>query len=538
MAHRLAIDFGTTNSVVAHWNSDSNPHTNANTGSAHVLTLDELSDRNAENLVPSLVYVRDGAAGVVEIGQRVRLNGLDAQRDNRLFRNFKRGIVSTTPEPRDIDGVAWSDREAGRSFMNGLLRALPYQRDEIEQLVLTAPVAAFEHYLLWLNEVTGDFAPDVIRTVDESTAAALGYAVTEPNAIVLVFDFGGGTLDLSLVQLPEGSERTGGLLRRLLSGNSSKNIAQVIAKAGRIVGGSDVDQWLLAEVLERAGLRPADLGSDYAAALTACERAKIALSGIESAELAFTANGYTYEFTITRAELETILQRNGFFTALRRVVDKVMHTARQRGIFREDIRYVLMVGGTSLMPSVQRTMREYFTETSVRTDKPFTAIAEGALRVAMGMSLDDYLAHSYGIRHLDPKTGKHVYDEIVPMGSRYPITQPIEVYLGAAHADQREVEFVVGEISTDSQGMLEVRYENGQAVFVAQVDRDTQTVIPLNADSAPIALLNPPGSQHEIRLKAEFTVDARRQLRVTVSDMHEHPEGRAILTDAVVATLR
>jgi hypothetical protein len=50
--------------------------------------------------------------------------------------------------------------------------------------------------------------------------------------------------------------------------------------------------------------------------------------------------------------------------------------------------------------------------------------------------------------------------------------------------------------------------------------------------------LNPPGSQHEIRLKAEFTVDARRQLRVTVSDMHEHPEGRAILTDAVVATLR
>ena len=69
-----------------------------------------------------------------------------------------------------------------------------------------------------------------------------------------------------------------------------------------------------------------------------------------------------------------------------------MYVARQRGIFKEDIRYVLLVGGTSLMPSVQRTLKQYFTDTAVRSDKPFTAVAEGALQVAAGFGLDDYLA--------------------------------------------------------------------------------------------------------------------------------------------------
>ncbi len=95
---------------------------------------------------------------------------------------------------------------------------------------------------------------------------------------------------------------------------------------------------------------------------------------------------------------------------MRHVVDKVMHVAHQRGIFKEDINYVLMVGGVSLMPAVQQTLKQYFTDTAVRSDKPFTAVAEGALRVAAGFGVEDYLAHSYGIRHLDPHTGQHQYD--------------------------------------------------------------------------------------------------------------------------------
>jgi molecular chaperone DnaK (HSP70) len=531
MGYKFAIDFGTTNTVIAKWDDAA--------GQAEIVKLPGMSLIEAERppLVPSLVYVNDGKTPQVTTGQQVRVSGLDAQKDNRLFRNFKRGIVtSPAPEPRDIDGVQWADRDAGRHFVKAVISALP-DKDEIEQLVLTAPVASFEGYLSWLNGLIDEIAPEKIRVVDESTAAALGYTVTKPGAVVLVFDFGGGTLDLSLVQLPESRDKTGGILQRLLKGNTAQHSAKVIAKAGRVIGGSDIDQWLLAEVLKRANLTTRMLGSDYAALLTACESAKIDLSAAESATIHFQADNKEHEVSITRIELETLLEENGFYTSLRRVVDKVMHTARQRGIFKEDIHYVLMVGGTSLMPSVQRTLSQYFTDMAVFADKPFTSVAEGALQVAAGFGLEDYLAHSYGIRHLDPTTGEHQYDEIIPMGSRYPTEEPIEVFLGAAHERQETVEFVIGEIDSDSVAMVEVQYENGQAVFVAQANSSGQQIVPLNEAAAlnALARLDPHGNPGEDRLKAEFTIDDRRQLRIKVTDLKTN---KTLLNNIPLVTLR
>ncbi len=533
MGHKFAIDFGTTNTVVAHWSDDSK--------AAEIISLPGISastEDDRPSLIPSLLYVNDGKAGKVTLGQAVRDEKLDLQKDNRLFRNFKRGIVvSPSPDPRTIDAQEWADRDAGRSFLRQVIDLFPCEESEIEQLVLTAPVASFEGYLSWLNSVIDEIAPDKIRVVDESTAAALGYTVNKPGAVVLVFDFGGGTLDLSLVQLPESREKTGGILQRILKGNTSQHSAKVIAKAGRIIGGSDIDQWMLAEVLKRTKVSTKDLGNDYATLLTRCEQAKIALSTAESADITFEATGKSHTVTITREELEALLEENGFYTALRRVVDKVMHVAHQRGIFKEDIHNVLMVGGTSLMPSVQRTLGQYFTQMAVQAHKPFTAVAEGALQVAAGFGLEDYLVHSYGIRYLDPKTGEHEFDEIVPMGSQYPSEQPIEVILGAAHPDQKEIEFVIGEIDTDSVSMIEVQYENGQAVFVAQANSNGQQIVPLNEAKALNMLANlvPPGKQGQDRLKAEFMIDDRRQLRLTVTDLHSN---KVLMTNVAVVTLR
>ncbi len=531
MGQKLAIDFGTTNSVIARWNDDL----------SELVTLPDMSDaatKDRPSVVPSLLYVENGSDAAVVCGQVVRTRGLDSQRDNRLFRNFKRGIVaSPSPEPRTIDGVSWHDRDAGRSFVKHLIANLPYKSEEIEQLVLTAPVASFEGYLDWLNSVVDEIAVDKIRIVDESTAAALGYAVTKPGAVVLVFDFGGGTLDLSLVQLPENREKTGGFLARLRGGNPNQHTARVIAKAGRIIGGSDIDQWMVTEVLRRTGVSTQRLGNDYAALLTSCEAAKIELSRVENVTIRFNAEGASYEAALTRTELETLLEENGFYTTLRRVVDKVMHVARQRGIFKEDIHYVLMVGGTSLMPSVQRTLGQYFTDMAVRADKPFTAVAEGALQVAAGYGLEDYLIHSYGLRHLNAETGDHDYDEIIPMGSRYPTATPIEVVLGAAHDNQAEIEFVIGEIDTEALSMVEVKYENGQAVFVAQAGDVEQQIIPLNESDAirMLAKLDPAGKPGEERIRAQFMVNDRRQLRVTVTDLLTNKE---LLSDVALVTLR
>ncbi len=498
---KLAIDFGTTNTVVAGWEQDA----------IKVLRVEEMS--NGNELIPSLVYVGQEK---IAVGQSVLAKGLDCRQDNRLFRNFKRGIVTTpAPEPRRIDGNLWSFSDVGRYFMGEVLQRLP----EVEQLVLTAPVAAFDGYIAWLHQVVEEnhLAADNIHIVDESTAAALGYAVTEPGMPVLVFDFGGGTLDLSLVQLPESKEKTGGILGFLRRSAANQHAAQVIAKAGQFLGGSDIDQWLLAELLNRCGLSAHDLGSDYAPLLAKSEQAKIALSTQEKIDIVFQVAGKQCELTLTRADLEALLQANGFYAALRRCVDKVLVIARQRGIFKEDVHAVLLVGGISLIPSVQANLQAYFPNTTVYAHKPFTAVVEGALQVAAGYGLQDYLVHSYGLRYLTDAE-EHEYDEIIQMGSPYP-SEPVEVILGAAYERQKEVEFVIGEIDTDAVAMVEVQYEDGQAVFVAKADRSSQQIIPLNPESNVIARLKPAGKMGDERLKAVFQVDENRLLRVTVTDM-------------------
>lgn len=521
---KLAIDFGTTNTVIARWDDG-----------VKIMSLPGLSASpdGIQSLVPSLVYVRNGQTGDVTIGQAVREQQLDGQRDNRLFRNFKRGIVSLpAPEPRDIDGMLWADRDAGEKFLRTLLNSLPHE--QVDQLVLTAPIAAFESYLSWLNNVMGDLASERVYIVDESTAAALGYAVTEPGAPVLVFDFGGGTLDLSLVELPENRENTGGVLSRLRRGSPSSSTARVIAKAGRVIGGSDIDQWLLTWALEQVHLTAADLGDHYTALLTGCERAKIKLSTDEATTLVVEAQGKTYPLHVTRADLENLLTVNGFYDALRHIVDKVMHVAHRSGVFREDVKYVLLVGGVSLMPSVQAALKVYFGDTAVRADKPFTAVAEGALQVVAGYGLDDYLSQSYGLRYLDPQTGQHRYDEIIPMGSRYPSERPVTVEVAAAHDGQKAIEFVIGEIGAESGAMVEVRYEGGQTVFVAQADTAGEQISPLNERNAIRARLDPMGKSGERRLRAQFSVDDQRRLRIAVTDIKTR---RELVSDAIVATL-
>src|SRR5207247_1572851 len=115
----------------------------------------------------------------------------------------------------------------------------------------------------------------------------------------------------------------------------------------------------------------------------------------------------------------------------------------------------------------------------VRADKPFTAVAEGALQVAAGTGLRDYLVHSYGLRVLDPQIGRCRYEEIIPAGSPYPTPKAVEIILGAAHDQQETVELTFGVIEAESVSDIQVRYEDGQATFIGQADGNSQQVIPL-----------------------------------------------------------
>ncbi len=551
MGYKLAIDFGMTNSVIAQWDES--------IADGRTLDIPFISAPTSAGvfLIPTLLYVRDGRTGDVVIGQAVLEQGLDHQTDNRLFRNFKRTLKAEASfDSRLIDGVPWTEAQAGQIFLRRLLKSLPYQPNEIEQLVITVPVAALDEYTAWLGNTVNEIPVEKIRIVDESTAAALGHTITEPGATVLIIDFGGGTLDLSLVRLPTARTKTG---RQLLAVPKNANErAQVIAKAGIALGGSDIDQWLLQEVLRREHLLPETLGTSYAPLLSACEQAKIVLSKSQETTVQFTGNtGHETVISFTRDDLEALLRQNGLFTALTQVLEKVMGLAAQKGVYREDIQHVLLVGGTSLIPSVQQTLDEYFRNitkrqrkaiaqmptwpatswnienTSIRVDKPFTAVVEGALLVSKGFQLDDQLAHGYGLRYLD-ETGKYRFDEIIAMRSTYPSKKPVSVTLGASQPHQAVVEFVIGQINMDALAATEVQIEGGQKISITQAGTKTQQIVPINAGHPLQVRLSPPGQPGKARLHAEFKVDAMRRLLVSVSDLKTRNK---LLVDMIVATL-
>ena len=531
MTIKLAIDFGTTNSVLARWDD-------AQKG-GEIVSIPGLSRGfGAEpGLIPTLLFVRDGRGSDVLAGQAVLTGGLDRLDGSRFFRNFKRSIGADKNDPRILDGAPWTDFDAGRLFLRSLLDGLPYQVDEIEQLVVTVPVASFDGYASWLNQSLGDYAGRV-RIVDESTAAALGYAVTEPGAIVLVVDFGGGTLDLSLVRLPDSREKTGHVLFTSVERNG---LARVIAKAGLSLGGSDIDRWLFEYVLDQAGLAQESLGEHAVTLLLACEQVKMVLSSQEQAEIEFqTADSQRGSIVITRDLLELLMEQHGFFASLNGALEKVMGLAHQKDVYREDIRHVLLVGGTSLVPSVQRTLDAYFRavmgerrrptampawpaltwsveNTSIRADKPFTAVVEGALLVSAGFGLDDQLAHGYGLRYLDAD-GNIACDEIIPMGSLYPSIRPVKVNLAVSHSKQDKLTLSLRQINAGATASLEVRYEKGQPVFFAHASADSAAAAFRDAGMLTV-VLDPPGEPGKTRLSASFSVDAQRRLHVTVTDL-------------------
>lgn len=545
---KAAIDFGTTNTVIALWRDATNaPETITLPGLSAPSTADQPA------LIPSLVYVEDGHKPEVIVGHEVRARGYDIHGDQRYFAGFKRSISAAThPLARLIDGEEWDEGRAGGAFLVEILSAaMKLEGQSLDELVLTVPVHSFERYLKWLRDEThlaqqqNEYDVRRIRIIDESTAAALGYEVRRPGETILVFDFGGGTLDVSLVRMPYSEESRGVVLdadHTVQSEYAARNLdefeARVIAKSGRILGGDDIDYWLLDDVLARNGLTRDGLGAAFGPLKLAVENAKIRLSTYESAELSVfdPDNGRTYRAAFTRTQFEDTLEKQGFFEAIHRTLDKVLRAARAKGLFAEDIEAVLMVGGSSMIPSVRRLVRTTFGSERVFEHKPFEAVAHGALGLTVGLGVDDFLYHSYGIRHLSPITGRHEWEEIIPAGIRYPLEEPVHLVLTASRDGQEAVELVIGEVEESAGGMTEVMFGN-RAILMVEGGLELRKVVPMNDDdqSRVVARLAPPGKAGEDRVEVIFNVDENRTLRVTVCDLVTSKE---LLRDVPVVELR
>jgi molecular chaperone DnaK (HSP70) len=529
-----AIDFGTSNTVVARWNTA--------TQQAETLSLPGMSLRMGQNpdLIPSLLYVENAVQQKVLVGQQVRDRGLDIQNDPRFFRGFKRGIGTPIqgflPE---VDGQSIRFEQVGQWFLSTLVSQLKATySDAGESLVLTVPVDSFEPYRQWLGQVCQDLRVDQVRMLDEPTAAALGYGKAEADT-VLVVDFGGGTLDLALVQLEHSrvaqTKPMGFILKwgdKNLADSASQRprIARVLAKAGQNLGGTDLDHWLMDYFATVQDLPKTPLTQRLA------ERLKIQLSlQTKATEVYFNEETFeSYELSLDRAEFETILKERHFFERLDDSMTQVLQQARRQGIAAENIDAVLLVGGTSLIPAVQSWVQQYFDAAKISSSKPFEAIAQGALQILQGTDVKDFLYHSYGIRYWDRRLNAHNWHTLIQPGQPYPMGDPVELILCASAEGQPSIELIIGELGQESGG-TEV-YFDGDRLITRTLSANQGQVQPLNdrEGARSIAQLDPPGFPGSDRIKVLFRVDEGRSLRITVEDLLTQD---VLVTDQVVAQL-
>ena len=518
----LAIDFGTSNTVAALWDADTQ---DARSLPLADLTIERTDPHGREfHVVPSLMHFHERGQWT---GQQVVAR--DLLSTSGTFRWMKTYTGSGMKLPRTLFGKSIDNFDAAAAFLTQVINAAGIHADlRNEEVAFTLPVESFEYAQSWLDGVVRSAGVLRPRYLDEASAAALGYAArVRPGAPYLVFDFGGGTLDVSIVR---SDETTDGTVR-----------SRLLGKAGAQVGGSALDQWLAKSTADTVltGRDAASVRSLMPRMLAEAERVKEVLSAIDSADFEITDPQGTLlaAHRWTRTALEDLMERHGLFDKVGAVLEAAESQARAHGYDRSALQAVLLTGGSSLIPCVRRLVRSRYGELT-RADRPFDAVAAGAAAFVAGAGFDDRVRHAYALRPYERASGQYVYKTIVPAGTPYPCTvmtpgdatKPLTLTIKASQENQTRCGLQIYEVADRTSlatGTVDLVFDqNGSARYTARADEQDLTH---RAIGSPTGIpCDPPAQLGEARFLATFIIDASKHLCTTIQDSRS---GRFLFRD-------
>ena len=419
MPRSVGIDLGTTNSVVA-----------VLEGGEPVV----IPNAEGSRITPSVVgFSKTGEIVVGEVAKRQAITNPD-----RTIRSIKRHMGSEWGE--DIDGKKWTPQEVSAQILGKLKRdAEAYLGDSVTQAVITVP-AYFDDAQRQATKEAGQIAGlEVLRIINEPTSASLAYGLDkQSDQTILVFDLGGGTFDVSLLEIGEGVFEV-----KATSGNTQ-------------LGGDDWDQavidWMVREFKNAHGV---DLSNDRMALQRlkeAAEKAKIELSQVAetTVNLPFitaTNEGPLHlEMKLTRGEFERmtedlVLQLEGPFN----------QAVKDWGNDVSKIDHVIMVGGSTRMPMVSELVKRLTggkePHKGVNPDEVVSvgaAIQAGVLRGEVkDVLLLDVTPLSLGI-----ETKGGIFTKLIERNTTIP-TKKSEIFTTAEdNQNQVEVHVLQGEAET------------------------------------------------------------------------------------------
>lgn len=349
----LGIDLGTTNSAVGVVDSG-----------FPIL----LADAEGRRITPSAVYI--GKDGTVEVGAKaLRRRAIEPERVitsiKRLMGRRADEMMESFPVPVDSgsDGLPRLLGKSPEDISAEILRELKRIAErrmgvEISKAVITVP-AYFHDAQRAATKHAGELAGlDVVRILNEPTAAALAYGLDKlgEKSRIAVYDLGGGTFDLSILEMQDG-------------------VFQVIATHGDTrLGGDDLDALILDHILRKSGIQPIE-GPARVRLTTEAERVKLALSEDEEAvfRIPFYDGTHSIEEILTRENLEKLAAP---------WIGKTLHLCRKAladAVLKpEQLDAVVIVGGSTRMPAVRRSVAELFGREPDISQHPDEAIALGA----------------------------------------------------------------------------------------------------------------------------------------------------------------
>ena len=346
MSKIIGIDLGTTNSCVSVIEG----------GEAVVIP-------NAEGArtTPSVVaFSKDGERMVGNVAKRQAITNPE-----RTIASIKRHMGSDYKV--NIDGKAYTPQEISAIILQKLKSdAESYLGDKVTEAVITVP-AYFTDAQRQATKDAGKIAGmEVKRIINEPTAAALAFGIDQENdQKVMVYDLGGGTFDVSIIEMGDG-------------------VQEVLATAGNNhLGGDDFDKkimdWLVAEFKKEQSI---DLSGDKMAMQRikeAAEKAKIDLSGMTTAQISLPF--ITADATGPK-HMETTLSRAKFNEMTADLVEATMGPVRQAmsdsGLTMNDIDKILLVGGSTRIPAVQEAIKKFSGKEPFKGINPDECVAMGA----------------------------------------------------------------------------------------------------------------------------------------------------------------
>lgn len=462
------IDLGTTNSLIGVYDSG-------------FPTL--LADPDGNRLTPSVVhYMEDGS---ILVGREARrMQGLHPDRTissvKRLIgRRFgdkgTEGLIGAkgSPVTLPIDGKKLTPEEVSSKILKRL-KTIAEDRlgTQVNRAVITVP-AYFNDAQRAATKKAGELAGFTVeRILSEPTAAALAYGLDKlsDRSKVAVYDLGGGTFDLSILQLDNG-------------------VFEVLSTHGDTrLGGDDLDEAIAGLLARKAGIDSSTPGTD-ARLKEAAREAKERLSSEESLtlRLPFLTGGKSLEIPITRAEMEMVCE-----PIIRRTRAHCLRSLEDAGLNATDLDQVILVGGSTRMPLVRRLVQEIFGREPNLSQHPDEAVALGA--ILQGAILEGNLRN---IALLDVT----------------PLSLGIETFGGLMNViipRNTTIPAKAGEMFTNA-----VAGQSGMTITVLQGERE------MAADNWKLGSLDipfPPSPKGVARVGVQFSLDADGILQVLARD--------------------